>query len=877
MKIAEYKQMMEYLTRPGFNGGGSVRNKTILPKKKPEEEVKKRKIKNFEKAKPALENPKEVKEMILKPKRGLVDEPGEYSVTAKEQKNINAWKKTNPNLKYEDLTPSQKFQVRRIGAKAYSQVNLTADMADDIIDLYLNKKNVPEIAKEITKKYDLKNPYPETSVSNLVNKLKKQDVTIGDDVFPKFTKKELADRPQVIKRGTYDDFKNNKEVFNKVKKFAKNNSLTKTARYLSELTNENFFTSKSNIQKAVKEFDDFKFKKGIGGAKIDPKVTENAKKLLKIIKDNPSLNSNKLQSLSKLSDFSYNSALRILKDPVAKTTGETRVNVPKNLVKTIKNKKDVGIKNVEKSLVKQKILTPKEGRDLLSKPAAAVRTAVQGVGGSVFEHTFPEILTDYIPNKEVVKQLKATGVRTSPLLNYFKTMYDVKQNNLVKQFLNDEISLSKYNSEIKKIRDTVKNTTGGYQTGYIKFDVNKNPTPIVNAKPVTVGSKIFGPATRQKASFFENAKYTLNLLKKYKKDPNNPIFESLATRVDSKDITNNYLNAYNKAVQDYNKAKPFSNTIKSLTNFANKNLNNTFVNALFKTPYGKAATGVLLGTTLIAAGPRPTETDLIDEVALTGKTGPGKGLAGAFGAAITAGTKKGRDIAKKLTSGAFKGFGKAFLPLGTPTATYGFAKNLFVDPTLESIKKGEKIKSSPLQNFAIDVSLPISAVAPTAQAINLFGPSTGGFFKRTAKDIAKTALGGGYATRGLDALSRMVGLQSKRLGPGIVSRFVPNLFRAATVPSIYAAPLVETAIQGYNAYKDLQEARKKYGMDDTVTTALGQAPRKYVQELISELPEVDRSGAAGGGIMKMAGKPSGPPPEAGPTPQGLDFLMKRGR
>ena len=64
MKIAEYKQMMEYLTRPGFNGGGSVRNKTILPKKKPEEEVKKRKIKNFEKAKPALENPEEVKEMM---------------------------------------------------------------------------------------------------------------------------------------------------------------------------------------------------------------------------------------------------------------------------------------------------------------------------------------------------------------------------------------------------------------------------------------------------------------------------------------------------------------------------------------------------------------------------------------------------------------------------------------------------------------------------------------------------------------------------------------------------------------------------------------------------------------------------------------------
>ena len=78
MKIAEYKQMMEYLTRPGFNGGGSVRNKTVLPKKKPEEEVKKRKLENFEKVKGALENPKEVKEMIDKPKRGLVDEPGSY-------------------------------------------------------------------------------------------------------------------------------------------------------------------------------------------------------------------------------------------------------------------------------------------------------------------------------------------------------------------------------------------------------------------------------------------------------------------------------------------------------------------------------------------------------------------------------------------------------------------------------------------------------------------------------------------------------------------------------------------------------------------------------------------------------------------------------
>ena len=35
--------------------------------------------------------------------------------------------------------------------------------------------------------------------------------------------------------------------------------------------------------------------------------------------------------------------------------------------------------------------------------------------------------------------------------------------------------------------------------------------------------------------------------------------------------------------------------------------------------------------------------------------------------------------------------------------------------------------------------------------------------------------------------------------------------------------------------------------------------------------------AAGGGIAKLAGVGSGPPPEKGPTPQGLDFLLNRGR
>ena len=46
--------MMEYLTRPGFNGGGAVSNRTVLPKRKPQAEVKKRKRINYEKIKQYL-------------------------------------------------------------------------------------------------------------------------------------------------------------------------------------------------------------------------------------------------------------------------------------------------------------------------------------------------------------------------------------------------------------------------------------------------------------------------------------------------------------------------------------------------------------------------------------------------------------------------------------------------------------------------------------------------------------------------------------------------------------------------------------------------------------------------------------------------------
>ena len=62
MKVKHYNEMMAYLTRPGFNGGGAVSNRTVLPKRKPPEEVKKRKKINYEKIKQYLG--KESQELI---------------------------------------------------------------------------------------------------------------------------------------------------------------------------------------------------------------------------------------------------------------------------------------------------------------------------------------------------------------------------------------------------------------------------------------------------------------------------------------------------------------------------------------------------------------------------------------------------------------------------------------------------------------------------------------------------------------------------------------------------------------------------------------------------------------------------------------------
>ena len=100
MKIKHYNDAIDWLTRPKFNGGGSVKNKEVLPKRKPEEELKKRKKKRFEKLKEYLENPEEVEEMLELQEGGRIGFANGDRVSFDE---ILKFMRENPNMSYEDV------------------------------------------------------------------------------------------------------------------------------------------------------------------------------------------------------------------------------------------------------------------------------------------------------------------------------------------------------------------------------------------------------------------------------------------------------------------------------------------------------------------------------------------------------------------------------------------------------------------------------------------------------------------------------------------------------------------------------------------------------------------------------------------------------
>ena len=340
---------------------------------------------------------------------------------------------------------------------------------------------------------------------------------------------------------------------------------------------------------------------------IKPKITRYGNIILNRLNKNPSLITNQNELFKNIPSASHSSIARALMTNATLETGKKRFNIPdkiKNLIPKIYGE----IENTE-SVFKEAGLTAEEIKKSITNPSRAVKEFFVDPGtkkqfrGTVFEHTFPRALIPYITDENLQQKLKISGTRTSPFLNSFKIRFDSLQKSAVEKFLEDG-NLSQYNKTINKIRNKVRNLTGGYEIGYIKFDKNKNPIPVINAKPVTDPLGEFGVETTQRVSAFKNAKYTTNLLNKFKKNPNNIDFSTLRKDLSDYNISDEVIRQSEEAAKAFKKAEPYLGKISQFLNFAKNNLNNSFVQALFKKPGGKAllVTGaVLLPSALQAA------------------------------------------------------------------------------------------------------------------------------------------------------------------------------------------------------------------------------------------------------------------------------------
>ena len=518
--------------------------------------------------------------------------------------------------------------------------------------------------------------YTKKQIESVIEALRGQRGSITEPERKKLYEKNKITKEDFAQRGKLNPQKTSQSVIDDVIKDSKNFSFSETAK-----RND---VSTSTINKIRKEYN-LKFPYlSSAGANVNPKTTKDANKLLNVLKKNPELITNveKLYEKVGLDKTKGGSAIQALKSNTTMSGNVPRFNLSKDEQKLVDKlssprisveteARKVGIKDAD---IRSGMLRPR----VALQEYFAVGDAKKR--GTVFEHSFPRSLIPFVKDKKLQKQLMITGERTSPFLNDFKIRYDNLQKGAVSQFLKDG-NLSKYNKAINNIRDTVRKATGGYEIGYIKFDKNKNATPVVKAKPITEGVQQFGIETTQKVSGFKNSKYTTNLLKKYVKNPNDPIFNTLREEVPVEKITPKVIQASEEAAKAYEKAKPFVGNKQKFINFAKRNLNNPLVNALFKSPYGRAAviTGAVLSPSYLAA----SEVESADDTEVTGFT-TGEKLAGAGAAtagALGVGTKTGRNV-----------LGKAFRTLGTRAAAVPLAGYTIYD----NLKKGENVVDATL-------------------------------------------------------------------------------------------------------------------------------------------------------------------------------------
>jgi len=200
---------------------------------------------------------------------------------------------------------------------------------------------------------------------------------------------------------------------------------------------------------------------------------------------------------------------------------------------------------------------------------------------SNFEHAFPQgFLKSKVFNpqyeltgltKESLRKHYLMGERTSNALNTFKIQFDNKIVKLAEKRFQGKISQDEYMKEVNKIRDTVREATGGYEIGYMKF-VDGKPVPVSPQKSALEGMNEFGSQTTAIINFFKNIKHNNTLYKNWNKDKTNSIYGTIRTEK---------FQSYDELAKVYDDIKNFKTQDQFIKYYA-KNQDSPFFKALIE-------------------------------------------------------------------------------------------------------------------------------------------------------------------------------------------------------------------------------------------------------------------------------------------------------
>ena len=447
-----------------------------------------------------------------------------------------------------------------------------------------------------------------------------------------------------------------------------------------------------------------------------------------------------------------------------------------------------------------------------------------------------DLLSDVLKGSRKLSKVKVAGDHTDSNALMRAVLSEKNWNKYKKDFMRINVisnTLNKVKSPFdRKISDAYRDV----QRGFITKD-QFNEIVLKTKKELFAKSKI--PIGDPK---FVDGKFEFNFLTERMGDIDNPRNAAIKTAM------NNLVNQSNVKFKGIDQKLRFANTTTERFNI----LKNASVEALQKSKvmkgfaemsgnvgqaakkilkskvgkYGVLPAGMYAALTTIASAEQP-------DVQEAAESFPTKTTAGVGLTAGTLGTKTGRDILGKTFKVLDKGVLRPLTAIEAPLLAFPQSA-YYAGDLIGDVKRGEQTDVK-----GMDITLPTSlsyAAASKNLGLNLFADNAGKI---------KKALRAGMTPQGIARLSK---------------------------GSVFATPIIETAIQTYNAKKRLEDAKKKSSVfEERIPTLLGDAPKSYYDEIMSELPEVDRMGASSGGIA------SGPPPEKGPQSQGLAYFMKNGK